>query len=69
MIKAIAFRDMTHNNEPLQAVMGVKVHYNDGLFPDPVVKQAGRGYDIIEGRETIDNLIALGFGGCRCEVV
>lgn len=66
---AIAFRDMTHNGEPLQAIMGVKVHYDDGLFPDPVVKKVEHGYDIVEGRESVDNMIALGFGGCRCEVV
>lgn len=70
MIKAIAFRDMTHNGEPLSAVMGVKVHYNDdGLFADPIVEQIAPGrYNIIEGRETVDHLLELKYGGCRCEV-
>jgi hypothetical protein len=71
--KAIAFRDMTHNNEPLSAVMGTKVYYqDDGPFGIPKVIELDRGhYDITDtdSREIVDNLLQLGYGGCRCEVV
>lgn len=69
MIKAIAFRDMRYNNEPLSAAMGRKVHYDDNLFEPPVVTHVGDHYEIIDGKWRIDRMLELGFGGCACDVI